>query len=182
MIYHFSLHTDGLFAGLILVALSLPGFIQPDLSVITQRFPRSRLAGIVLLSIDLIWTMWLLATMEMGEFSGFRKPLLIALPVGYILVLFFVDEFLSVRALGVLCLLIAEPLLDAAFLRHESSRLLVTGFAYLLIIAGLFWAAVPYVLRDQINWSARSAIRWRFVHGIALVYGAAILALAFTQY
>lgn len=182
MIYHLSLHTAGLLAGIVLIALSLPGLIKPDLSVVAQRFPRSRLAGMILLSLDLIWTMWLLATMEMGEFAGFRKPLLIALPVGYLLVLFFVDEFLAVRALGVLCLLVAEPLLDAAFLRYEWSRLLVTVFAYLLIVAGLFWAAVPYVLRDQINWSARSAVRWRFLHGIALLYGAAILAFAFTRY
>ncbi len=182
MIYHFSLHAVGTIAGFFLVAMSLPGLMKPDLAVVAQRFPRSRLSGVVLLTIDLAWSLWLVATMEMGEFSSFRKPLLIILPVGYILVLRFVDEFLSVRALGVLCLLVAEPLLDAAFLRHESSRLLVTVFAYVLIVAGLFWAAVPYVLRDQINWSARSAFRWRFLHGIALVYGAAILAFAFTRY
>ena len=103
----------------------------------------------------------------MGEFSTFRRPLLIALPVGYFLVLRFVDEFLAVRALGILCLLAAEPLLDAAFLRQEPSRLLVTVFAYLLIIAGLFWVTMPYLLRDQINWSARSAPRWRLLHGVA---------------
>ena len=57
--------------------------------------------------------------MEMGEFSNFRRPLLIILPVGFLLVLRFVDEFLAVRALGILCLLAAEPLLDAAFLRPE---------------------------------------------------------------
>lgn len=182
MIYHLSLQTVAMVAGFFLVAVSLPGLIKPDLAVVAQRFPRSRMSGIVLLTVDLIWSLWLVATMEMGEFSSFRKPLLIALPVGYILVLFFVDEFLAVRALGVLCLLVAEPLLDAAFLRHESSRLLVTVFAYVLIIAGLFWAAIPYILRDQINWSARSAFRWRLLHGIALVYGAAILAFAFTRY
>ena len=94
----------------------------------------------------------------------------------------FVDEFLAVRALGILCLLAAEPLLDAAFLRYETSRLLVTVLAYLLIVAGLFWVTIPYLLRDQINWSARGAIRWRFMHGVALVYGVVILALAITVY
>ena len=118
----------------------------------------------------------------MGEFARFRRPLLIALPVGYVLALFFVDEFLAVRALGILCLLVAEPLLDAAFLRYETSRLLVTVFAYFLIIAGLFWVAIPYVLRDQINWSARSVFRWRCLHAIVLVYGCVILGFAFTQY
>jgi len=124
----------------------------------------------------------LLATIQMGEFSSFRRPLLIALPIGYVLALRFVDEFLAVRALGILCLLAAEPLLDAAFLRYETSRLLVTVFAYLLIVAGLFWVAIPYVLRDQINWIARSIFRWRCLHVLILVYGGVILGLAFTQY
>ena len=66
----------------------------------------------------------------------FGVPSLIALPIGYGLVLRFVGEFLAVRALGILCLLAAEPLLDAAFLRYEPSRLLLTVLAYLLILAG----------------------------------------------
>ena len=118
----------------------------------------------------------------MGEFSAFRRPLLIAVPIAYVLALRFVDEFLAVRALGILCLLLAEPFLDAAFLRHQSSRLLVTIFAYLLIVVGLFWVMVPYILRDKINWAARSSARWRLLHGAALVYGAVILGFAFTRY
>jgi hypothetical protein len=182
MIYHLSLHTAGVIAGVFLVVVGLFGLIKPDFAQVVKHFPRSRVAGVVLLTICLIWTFWLIATIQMGEFSSFRRPLLIALPVGYVLTLFFVDEFLAVRALGILCLLAAEPLLDAAFLRYEPSRLLVTIFAYLLIIAGLFWVAIPYVLRDQINWSARSALRWRCLHAVALVYGGVILGFAFTQY
>ncbi len=67
-------------------------------------------------------------------------------------------------------------------MRYEPSRLLVTVLAYLLVVAGLFWVTMPYLLRDQINWSARSAVRWRFIHGIALFYGVVILALAITVY
>jgi len=182
MIYHLSLQTVGVIAGAFLIAISLPGLLKPDLATVAQRFPRSRLAGVILLIVALVWSFWLLATMEMGEFSAFRRPLLIALPIGYVLVLRFVDEFLAVRALGILCLLAAEPLLDAAFLRYETSRLLVTVLAYLLIVAGLFWVTIPYLLRDEINWSARSAVRWRLLHGIALCYGVVILALAITVY
>src|SRR5204863_1056174 len=132
----------------------------------------SRIAGIVLLTVALVWNVWLLATIEMGEFSNFRRPLLIALPIGYILVIRFVDEFLAVRALGILCLLAAEPLIDAAFLRYELARLLITVFAYLLVIAGLFWVTMPYLLRDQINWTIGSNTRWRLVNGAVLIYGA----------
>ena len=182
MIYDLSLHSAGIIAGAFLIVAGLIGLVKPDLANVAQRFPRSRVAGIVLLTICLVWTFWLLATIQMGEFSGFRRPLLVALPIGYVLALRFVDEFLAVRALGILCLLAAEPLLDAAFLRYETSRLLVTVFAYLLIVAGLFWVAIPYVLRDQINWSARSVFRWRCLHAIALIYGCVILKFTFTQF
>jgi len=183
MIYDLSLQTGGFIAGIALVLLSLPGLIKPGLVQIwLKRFPRSGVGGIVLLSLVLVWSFWLLATMEMGEFSSFRRPLMIVLPIGYVLVLRFVEEFLAVRALGILCLLAAEPLLEAAFFRYETSRLFLTALAYLLIVAGLLWVTMPYLLRDQINWSARSNMRWRTVHSIAAVYGIAILACAFAQY
>ena len=182
MIYHLSLQTAGVIAGAFLVVVGVLGLMKPDFAQVVKQFPRSRFAGVVLLTICLAWTFWLLATIQMGEFSSFRRPLLIALPIGYVITLFFVDEFLAVRALGILCLLAAEPLLDAAFLRYETSRLLVTVFAYLLIIAGLFWVAIPYVLRDQLNWIARSVFRWRCLHAIELIYGGVLLGFAFTQY
>src|ERR1700730_7697979 len=172
MIYQITLQTAGLVVGVFLLFISLIALFRPEFAQdVAKKFPRSRVAGIILLTFALIWNIWLLATIEMGEFSSFRRPLLIALPIGYVLILRFVDEFLAVRALGILCLLAAEPLLDAAFLRYEIPRLVVTVFAYLLIIAGLFWVAIPYVLRDQINWSARSVFRWRFLHVIALISG-----------
>src|SRR5205807_7415310 len=182
MIYHLSLQTVGIIAGALLIAISLPGLLKPDLASVAQQFPRSRAAGVILLTADLVWSFWLLATMEMGEFQAFRRPLLIALPIGYVLVLRFVEEFLAVRALGILCLLAAEPLLDSAFLRYETSRLLVTVFAYLLVVAGLFWVTMPYLLRDQINWSARTVFRWRSLHAITFCYGAVILGFAFARY
>ncbi len=183
MIYHLSLRTAGLLAGAFLLLLALPSILAPNqLRNAATRLPRSRLLGIVLLTLAFLWSFWLLSTMEMGEFSSFRRPLQIALPIGYLLVLRFVDEFLAVRALGMLCLLAAEPLLEAAFLRHESSRLLVTVFAYILIVKGLFWVTMPYLLRDQIGWCARTIGRWISVNALALIYGAVLLFFAITRY
>jgi hypothetical protein len=183
MIYDFDLRTAGIVMGVLLVVLSLPGMIKPVLvQDWLKRLPRSRVAGVVLLTLVLLWSFWLLSTMEMGEFSSFRRPLLFILPIGYLLVIRFVEEFLAVRALGILCLLAAEPLLEAAFFRYENSRLFVTVLAYLLVIAGLFWVTMPYLLRDQINWTAQSKARWHTIHGVATAYGVAILACALTQY
>lgn len=183
MIYDLNLRTVGLAAGIFLVLIGLPGLLQPELiQNLAKRLPRSRAAGIILLTIAFIWSFWLLATMEMGEFASFRRPLLFVLPIGYVLVIRFVGEFLAVRALGIVCLLAAEPLLEAAFFRYEPSRLLVTVFAYILVIAGLFWVTMPYLLRDQIDWSARNNLRWRTIHGAVTVYGVIVLALALTQY
>jgi hypothetical protein len=183
MIYDLTLHTAGIVAGALLVLVSLPGFIKPVMAQTwLKSLPRSRTAGIAVLTIVLIWSFWLLATMEMGEFSSFRRPLLIVLPIGYVLVIRFVEEFLAARALGIVCLLAAEPLLEAAFFRYETSRLFLTVLAYLMIIAGLFWVTMPYVLRDQINWSTQTSTRWHTIHGIAALYGITILACAFTQY
>lgn len=183
MIYHSSLHTAGLVLGICLLLLSVASLVRPTLSQnLARQLPRSRVAGVVLFSLAFLWTLWLLSTMEMGEFSSFRRPLLIGLPIGFVLVLRFLGEFLAVRALGILCLLAAEPLIEAAFLRYEPSRLVVTVFAYLLVIAGLFWVTMPYLLRDQINWTARSNGRWQFVNAIGFLYGAVTLVLAVTQY
>jgi len=183
MIYNLSLQAAGVLAGLFLLLVSLPGLALPEAArQWLTKLPRSRAMGIVLLTIAFAWSFWLLATMEMGEFSAFRRPLMIGLPIGFLLVLRFVNEFLAVRAIGILFLLAGEPLLEAAFLRYEASRLLVTVFAYLLIVAGLFWVTMPYLLRDQIAWGTRSTGRWRAINAVAFAYGALILVAAITRY
>src|SRR5438309_10381136 len=125
MIYHLSLHTAGLIAGAFLVLVGLLGLIAPGSANIVRRLPRSNIAGIILLTICLVWAFWLLATIQMGEFSAFRRPLLIALPIGYGLTLRFVDEFLAARALGILCLSGAGRCLVAAFFGYETSDFLL---------------------------------------------------------
>ena len=183
MIYHLSLQLAALVTGLVLCLLGAIGFgMDSSARSFMSRFPRSRSAGIVLLAIDLVWSFWLVATMEMGEFSAFRRPFLFAMPIGFFLTLRFVDEFLAVRALGILALLVAEPLLGAAFFRYEASRLVLTVLAYVLVVLGLIWVMVPYKLRDQINWLSKTTARWRGVNAFGFAYGVALIALALTRY
>jgi hypothetical protein len=182
-IYHFSLQSAGLVIGLFLVAIHLVALLRPKA---TQQWllglPRSTGFGRVLFVIDAIWCFWLASSMDFGEFSAFRGWLLIAIPVLAVLTLMFVDEFLSARALGIFALLIAEPILSAAFLRPELARLLLVILAYVWLTIGMFWVGKPYLLRDQITWVTRTALRWRLAALAGVAYGAVVLICALTVF
>ena len=175
-----SLQTAGYIAGIFLSLLGLWGWSARALAgtrADVAAFPRG---GFVLLTIAFFWSFWPRPPWRWVN-SPASETALFILPVGFLSGVAVCGR-ISARALGILFLLAAEPLLDAAFFRTEQTRLLVTVFAYLLIVIGLFWVTMPYLLRDQINWSARTNGRWRFTHGLVFLYGAAILACAVTRY
>jgi hypothetical protein len=179
MIYPFSLQLTGIVVGLLLViahalALALPVPTQSFL----RALPRSRTWGTIFLAISALWAFWLVCTIDLGEFARLRSLLTIAVPVGAVLAWVFVDEFLAVRALGILALLAADPILDAAFLRLEASRLLLVCLAYVWILSGLFLVGMPYIMRDLIAWIVGSTTRYRAGAMAGIVCGAAILGCA----
>jgi hypothetical protein len=57
-----------------------------------------RLPGIALLTLAFLGSL-LLSTVEMGEFSRFRRPVQIALPIGDFMVMCYVGELVHPRAL-----------------------------------------------------------------------------------
>jgi hypothetical protein len=183
MIYSFSLHNVGLLVGLLLIALHAVALIHAQgVKQLLRGFPRSRVLGAILLTLDAVWAFALVAQIDLGEFTGYRPIFLAIIAVGTVLTLLFVEEFLAVRALGMLCLLAAEPLLDAAWIRPESSRLLLSVLAYAWATLGLFWVGMPYLLRDQIEWLTKTELRWRLAALGGLAYGVAVLVAALTQY
>jgi hypothetical protein len=184
MIYTFDLRFVGFVVGIALIVVHLVAIVNGEtVRGWLRAFPRSKPAGIALLTVIAVWAFWLVATMDLGEFTRYRQGLEILVPVAWFLSWKFVDEFLAVRALGMLALLIAEPLLEAAFLRPEQSRLLLVVLAYVWVVFGMFWIGMPYLLRDQIAWLLKSDARWRACGFAGLFYGAAVLvcALAFYQ-
>ena len=182
-VYDLSLHTVGLIVGLLLVIAHVTALVRPEETrQWLRKFPRSKLLGYCFLAVDAIWTFWLVTNMDLGEFSQFRTWLQAGVPIVFILTIFFVDEFLSVRALGIMALLAAEPILSSAFLRPETARLLVVVLAYVWLTLGLFWVGMPYLLRDQIDWITKSAVRFRAAAVSGVVYGLTLLACAVTVY
>ncbi len=181
MIYGLSLRTIGVLVGLLLAVAHLFALLRGDLVLAwLKEFPRSRPAGLVLVTVAAIWTFWLVATIDLGEFSNLRTMLLVAIPVGAFLTARFVPEFLAVRSLAMLLLLAADPLLEAAFLRPEKSRLLLVILAYAWAVKGIFWVGLPYLFRDQVAWIQSRPGLWKAATGLGVAYGCAILLFAFS--
>jgi hypothetical protein len=183
MIYNFNLKTVGIIVGCALVIGHLMAVLHAkEVKGLLKAFPRSKVMGALLLGAATLWAFWLVATMDLGEFSNYRMWLEIIVPVSGLLCFQFVDEFLPVRALGILLLLMADPLLEAAFLRPEASRLLLVILAYAWVIAGMFWVGMPYLMRDQIAWLLKSNSRWKAACIGGAAYGAAVLICALFFY
>ena len=80
-------------------------------------------------------------------------------------------DFLNVRALAGLALLIASLLLDAAYMQDAASRLFLVGFVYLVILLALIFGGAPYLLRDAINWFLKP-FRVKLFAYVLCLYGA----------
>ena len=179
MTYDFTLRTVGLAVGFGLllshaVALAAPAQIMEWL----RAFPRSRPVGVVLCTVAALWAFWLAATMDLGEFSPNRTLICGVVIAGAVMVPLFADEFLSVRALGILALLAAEPLLGAAFLRPEQTRLFLVLLAYLWATAGLIMVGAPYLLRDLIGWVTDKSWRYHAVAWAGSAYGVLLIVVS----
>lgn len=182
MVYPFiSLRTAGLLVGFLLIVVHLIGLVHSEgVKQWLRWFPRSRSMAILLLGVVTLWSFILVATMDLGEFTPHRNLLMVLVPTAFFLSLKFMDEFLSVRALGMLMLLGAEPLLEAAFLQQPQGRLLLVVLAYVWVILGLFWVGMPYLMRDQIQWLLRGSLRFKALAAAGLLYGVAVLSWSLT--
>ena len=178
-----SLKLVGVLIGVVWIAAHALAMAYPEpVRAWIKTFPRSRTAGLALLTVDFVWTYVLIYRMDWGEFYYLQTPVMVALPVFFYLIIRYVDDFLAARALGILGLLAAAPVLDAAFLRPPVSRLLVVALAYAWVVMGMLYVGMPHLLRDQIGWLNRSAAIWRAAALAGIVYGAAVLLCAVAWY
>ena len=189
---HIPLFTAGILLALWLIGshslmLARPALVQGWL----KRFPRNQQAGQIIMAIGLAW-FWLLIApdgmgklsalqMDLGEFNNIKPMLRLLVPAALVAVCISIRDFLAVRALGVLGLMIAAPLLEGAFLKDPTSRLLIPIFAYALLTKSLFWVGMPYLFRDAVTWVTATETRWKMASFAGLAYGIATLvcALAF---
>jgi hypothetical protein len=177
------LKSTGIVLGLLLLGTHVLAAWKSEATIsLLRRFPRQRLYGIVILAVCMVWSLFLAAYMDMGEFFTFRRYLLMIIPATFVLVIIYVPEFLAVRALGALMLLAASPVLHAAFLQPQISRLLLPILAYAWIIGGMFFVGMPYLMRDAVEWVTKTPMRWKLATGSGVAYGIVLLVAAFVSY
>lgn len=173
----------GIVLGLFLIGTHLWALLKAKEAVkFAREFPRHRVWGITLMVISLVWTLFLISHMDMTDFHPWRNKLMFILPLGTLLMIIYVPEFLAVRALGCLMLLAASPVLNAAFLQPQVSRLLLPILAYAWVIAGMFLVGMPYLLRDGIDWASDQPGRWKALTLAGVGYGALTLAASVLWY
>ncbi len=188
-----SLFTAGLVLAVLLIGSHAFMLAKPkEAQDFLKKFPRNQFLGQILLGIGLAW-FWLLIApagmgklsalaMDLGEFNAAKGLLRILVPVSLVLVTISVRDFLAVRALGLVGLMAAAPLLGAAFLKDPQSRLLVPIYAYAMLTASLFCVGMPYLFRDAVTWVTAEQKRWTVLSGAGFAYGVAVLICAFAYW
>lgn len=186
---HLPLFGTGLVLALFLIGIHLVMLLKPEpVQGFLKKFPRNDQLGQILLGIGLAWFWLLIApsgmgklsalSMDLGEFNGAKRFLQWGTPISLFLVCYSVRDFLAVRALGVLGLMVAAPLLSAAFLEDPQSRLVIPIYAYALLTASMFMVGMPYLFRDAVTWVTADQKRWKLCSLAGLVYGIVVLVFA----
>jgi uncharacterized protein YacL len=132
----------------------------------------------------MVWFVWNVNVEPIADFSVF-KPYMIAgfMAVG-ILTCIFVQDFLAVRGLAVMLLLLAKLMVDTGrpHLGTTPWVLVIQIWAYLLVAAGIWFTVTPWKLRDILNWATATEDRIRIGSAIRLAFAALVLILGLTAF
>jgi hypothetical protein len=174
------------------VVMALPqvyGLVNPaGLAAAARKFPRNLAAGVVLMLLATAWFAWYVNIEPIADFSAAKPYMLGAFVAVGVLSCIFVQDFLAVRGLAVLLLLLAKLMLDTGAphlpttifqaQQGESSWVLVIQtWAYVFVVLGIWFTITPWRLRDLINWATASAARVRILCLIRLGFAACIVML-----
>lgn len=150
-----------LFIGIFLIAKHLFALLAPDFCKKTlSAFPRSRTWGTLFIGVAGVWTFILTATIDLGEFSSLRSLMLLAIFLGSILFWYFVPDFLAVRSLGFLLLLLGHALLEVTFLKPGFLAILLSLLAYIWVLAAFFLIGMPYIFRNLMSTLSKAHYSW----------------------
>lgn len=168
------------------LGLGLPqiyGLTQPKaFAAGVRKFPRSLPWGVALMLLGTAWFLYYLNEESIADFATYKPVLLIGFGAVGLASCFFVQDYLAVRGLAVVLMLLAKLMVDTARWPDTGWRLVIVTWAYLMVIAGIWFTIWPWHLRDFLNWATANEKRVRVGSAIRLVFGLFVAALGFTVF
>lgn len=147
-----------------------------------QAFPRSQMAAYILFGAAAAWFLYRVTQLGPADFGQYKHLLFGLFLIVAVGSFHYVPDFLAVRGLAALILLMAGLLLDAAYMELPTARLFLVSFVYLAIVAALIFGANPYKMRDFLAWLYRKEPRPRLFGGIFAAYGLLLVGVALTYH
>ncbi len=165
------------------LALALPqiyGLMKPaGWAAALRKFPRSVPWGVALMVLGTAWFVWNVSQEPIADFASYKDYLMIGFAAVGLGTCIFVQDFLAVRGLAVVLLLLAKLMVDTGrpALGQTHWVLVIQSWAYVLVVAGLWFTVSPWRLRDLLNWDTANEKRVKFTCGVRLVFGLFVAVL-----
>lgn len=149
-----------------------------------RKFPRSLPAGFFLMALGTAWFLWLVKQEPIADFTAFKPYMLAAFAGIGVATCIFVQDFLAVRGLAVVLLLVAKLMLDTGrpHLGETPWVLLNQTLAYGFVVAGIWLTVSPWRLRDFLNWVTANEKRSKLHSLLRLVFALLVLVLGLTAF
>ncbi len=139
-----------------------------------MNFLRSTKAALVFFGGSGLWFLYQLSQLGDADFGQIKEILIAIFGIAGVLAFFYLNDFLSVRGVCVLILLLARQFLDSAFMQEPASRLILVTQTYIWVIIAIYLGAIPYRLRDLFNYIYARKIRAKV---LGLIFLACALSL-----
>ena len=96
----------------------------------------------------------------------------------------FVQDFLAVRGLAVVLLLLAKLMVDTGrpSLPQTPWVMVIQTWAYVLVVAGMWLTVSPWRLRDWLTWGTANNNRVKVGCGLRLAFGLFVASLGLTVF
>ncbi len=183
MIEGMKLSTLSILLGLGLALPQVYGLLQPAaFQAAVRKFPRSVPWGVALMLLATAWFVWNVTQEADADFAAL-KPYLLAGFVGVgVGACIFVQDFLAARGLAVVFLLLAKLMVDTARWADTDWRWVISGWAYVLVVAGIWFTVSPWRLRDVLEWGTATEARVRAGCAARLAFGIFVAVLGLTVF
>lgn len=180
-----SLSLLSILLGLGMAVPQVYGIARPQqFAAAVRKFPRNLPLGIALMLLGTAWFVWNVSSESVSDFAAFKPAMMAGFAAVGILSCIFIQDFLAVRGLAVVVLLLARLMLDTGRPHLDQTHWVwvIQGWAYLLVIAGMWFTAWPWRLRDLINWANATETRVRVTSTIRLAFAVLVVLLGLTAF